>query len=76
MRNSGDLLLLSKQEKNALVSMYLLFIVLGVAVAVGWVLNILDILNSLSNGGPVVLDALRALGVFIAPLGALLGYLT
>jgi hypothetical protein len=76
MRSTGDYLLLSKKEKNAVMSVYLLFMGLFVATAVGWVMNILDIINSLSNGGPVLLDALRVLGVFIAPLGAILGYIT
>lgn len=47
-------------------------ICLIVAGAVGWVLNIVAIANVSEFSGMVVL---RAVGVFFAPLGAVLGYI-
>ena len=44
-----------------------------VAIAIGWILNILAIINS-----DVVLSALvilRFIGIFIVPLGGFLGYI-
>jgi hypothetical protein len=44
---------------------------LVLAGAIGWVLNIVEIAHATQFHGMVVL---RAIGVFIPPLGAVLGY--
>ena len=45
-----------------------------VVTALGWVMNIVDLFGfSLSNGMTLELG-LRLLGIFVAPLGAIMGY--
>lgn len=50
-----------------------LYLIIGLAGVTGWVMNIVDIVNSdFSNiTGMLVI---RIIGVFVAPLGAVLGY--
>jgi hypothetical protein len=46
---------------------------IGAALAIGWVMNIVAIVNS--NFSDITgLLVMRIIGVFIAPLGAVLGY--
>ena len=40
--------------------------------AVGWVLNVIAVADSVAFSGMLVL---RAIGIFIGPLGAVLGYI-
>ena len=40
---------------------------------IGWVLNIIKLLNS--DFIPSGLDILRVVGIFIAPLGAIIGFI-
>ncbi len=50
------------------------FIGLWIATAVGWVMNIIDLVGML--GGPItVMFVARLVGVFAWPLGAVLGFL-
>jgi hypothetical protein len=51
----------------------LIFVIVWLAGIVGWILNIVEIISHFSvllNGLMVV----RIIGVFVAPLGAILGY--
>ena len=59
--------------------MYLTFIVLWVAAAVGWVMNVINVINALMTNVPFVeaitgTVVLQIVGIFVAPLGAILGY--
>ena len=48
-------------------------IIIGfVAAVIGWIFNIMEIADSVAFSGMLVL---RAIGVFVAPLGAVLGYI-
>lgn len=49
----------------------LVWLAIMVAAVVGWVLNIVAIAQTTTFSGFVIL---RAIGVFIAPLGAILGW--
>ena len=50
-------------------------IAVGVVVLVGWVLNIISLINLAITGSPItLLVLLKIVGIFIPPLGALLGY--
>lgn len=52
---------------------WLLYIVVGLAAVVGWVMNIMDIVKS-DFSSITGLLVLRVIGVFVPPLGAVLGY--
>jgi hypothetical protein len=52
----------------------LIFVIVWFAGLVGWILNIIEIISNFStllNG----LMVMRIIGVFMAPLGAILGYI-
>ena len=54
---------------------YLTLIVIWLVFAVGWVMNIMTIWNTMDN--PVTAKfILRCIGVFVGPIGAILGYLS
>ena len=62
---------MNKQRGNALLG--LIPITFIVVAAVGWILNIMNI--AASTGDPVTgMFVLRCVGIFLAPLGAVLGY--
>jgi hypothetical protein len=63
---------MQKQRGNAIVAIVL--IVIGLALAGGWVANIVKLagMDFASVTGMLVL---RAIGIFIAPLGGVLGFL-
>lgn len=49
---------------------------LMIAAAIGWVMNIMAIFDlAISDGGVTAMFILRCVGVFFAPLGAVLGWL-
>lgn len=51
----------------------LAFVAVIVAVIVGWVMNIIAIVAAVSD--PITaMFILRCVGIFVAPLGAILGY--
>lgn len=56
--------------------LYVFFILcFGTAVLIGWVLNIIKLVGIAQATDPnYVMAALRAIGIFVAPLGAVLGY--
>ena len=61
----------NNQQGHAVIA--LVFILLWVAAIIGWVFNILEIVNTVNlpiNG----MFILRCVGIVIAPLGAILGY--
>ena len=60
-----------KIEKWALVGLFAL-IALIIASVFGWVMNVIQIVHSSAIDGLVIV---RIIGVFMAPLGAVLGYL-
>jgi hypothetical protein len=63
----------NKQSRNSN-AIYIFFAPLFIGAFYGWVLNIIDIFNSSFSEITGIL-VLRVIGVFIAPLGAVLGYL-
>lgn len=55
-------------------STMLLFLTIGVAAAIGWVMNIIKLLALI--GGEITAELIvRGIGVFFAPLGAVAGWL-
>lgn len=54
---------------KALIVVYALIVILGLT---GWVMNIIEIAHASSF---TVMVALRCIGILVAPLGAVLGYL-
>ena len=55
------------------ISISVIFAVLWVAGGIGWILNIVHIIHEASN--PITaLFIVKCVGIFIAPLGAVLGY--
>jgi hypothetical protein len=54
-----------------LIAIYFFIIV---AVAIGWIMNVIDIINML--GGEIGTEfVFRCIGIVIVPLGSLLGYI-
>lgn len=49
----------------------LALIALVIAAGIGWVLNIVALAHATSIDGMVIL---RAIGIFVAPMGAVMGY--
>lgn len=49
----------------------LVYLILVVTIAVGWVLNLVALIHAAGLSGLVVA---RAVGIFVPPLGAVLGY--
>lgn len=62
---------MKKQQGNAIVG--LLFAVIWVGAIVGWVLNIMVVAET-TNASITGMFILRCIGIFVAPLGAVLGY--
>ena len=63
---------MNKQRGSTLVGVF--FIVLWVAAIVGWVLNGIEIIKIVNE--PIAgMFILRCIGIFVAPLGAVLGYI-
>ena len=52
----------------------LLYAVLPIAAFLGWVLNIMALISAPPLAYWGSLEVLRAIGIFVAPLGAVLGY--
>lgn len=50
------------------------FCAIGLAIGVGWILNIIELVQS-AGGNVTGMFVLRAIGIFIPPLGAVLGYI-
>jgi hypothetical protein len=50
-----------------------IYLIVGLAGVVGWVMNIVDIANSDFDNITGML-VIRVIGVFVPPLGAVLGY--
>lgn len=51
------------------------FLFLAFALAIGWVINIFKLVGIAQATDPnYVMAVLRAVGIFVAPLGALLGF--
>lgn len=56
------------------ISWFLFWIILVITIGVGWVMNIVDLINAASAGADFTLFlALRIAGIFVPPLGAILG---
>jgi len=66
---------MKKQKGNAIISLIGILIILAMAIGAGtgWVLNIIAIAHANFNDITGLL-VLRIIGVFVAPLGAILGY--
>lgn len=52
----------------------LFVVLLWLAAAIGWVINIVKLIGSI-NDPVTVMHILRSVGIIFAPLGAVLGYL-
>ncbi len=62
-----------KSLVNAGLGAFILYFVLVIAFIFGWIMNIIDIIHTLH--GPInAMFIARIAGVFVAPLGAILGY--
>lgn len=54
---------------------YLTLIIIWIVFTVGWVMNIIAIWNTMDN--PITAKfILRCIGIFVGPIGAILGYLS
>jgi hypothetical protein len=53
----------------------LMLILLWITMAVGWVMNIVDLFGE-AAGAITALFVLRIVGIFVFPLGAILGFFT
>ena len=63
---------MASQRETVGVASGLLFLVMIAAAIIGWVLNIVTIAHSTGEiSGMLVL---RVIGIFVAPLGSILGY--
>lgn len=51
----------------------LVYFLVGIAAVIGWVLNIIDIANADFSHVTGML-IIRIIGIFVAPIGAVLGY--
>jgi hypothetical protein len=50
------------------------FILMGIALMIGWVINIFKLIGIAQATDPnYVMAAIRAIGIFVAPLGGILG---
>ena len=59
--------------KNAII-IYLIGLILGI---IGWILNIVDIINKASDNSEITTTfIIQCIGIFIAPLGAVLGWIS
>lgn len=62
--------------EDTIKGVFVLLVIAGVAVlGVGWVLNIIDLFGLAKVGDITAMLVLRAVGVFVAPLGGFLGYI-
>ena len=58
------------------IAAFVMWALLAVGCISGWVMNVIALWNLAVAGGPITMEAgMRAAGVFIAPLGAILGWL-
>lgn len=58
---------------------YIAYFVVLVAAVVGWVMNVINVINALMTNVPFIeaitgTVVLQIVGIFVAPLGAILGY--
>lgn len=53
---------------------FLVFITLFIAAISGWIMNVVAILN-MANGPITGMFILRCVGIFVAPLGAVIGWI-
>lgn len=56
-------------------SIVLSYAIVGLLVVVGWVLNIVNIVQSLPSDEITLTLLFQILGVFVFPVGSLLGYI-
>ena len=64
-----------KQKVNVGIVGSLAFITVFLAAVIGWVMNIISLVSfegTLATAG--ILEVFRVIGIFMAPLGAVLGY--
>ena len=62
-----------KNSQKGYTSIGLVFIIVWLALAVGWVMNVVEIVQTVSD--PITgMFILRCVGIIVAPLGGVLGY--
>ena len=62
------------KKQKGFTSPGLIFVFIWVALAVGWIMNIVEVVQTVSD--PVTgMFVLRCIGIIAAPLGGVLGYL-
>jgi len=59
---------------RAILSLGIGWIVVCIALAVGWVMNIVTLVQH-ANDPITTITVVRAIGIFVAPLGGVLGYI-
>lgn len=65
---------MKKYSTKAEISGLAALLIIGVLVVAGWVMNIMSIWNTIDN--PLTAKfILRVIGIFVAPIGAILGWL-
>ena len=54
-----------------------IFVLLFIAITcTGWVLNIMSLISNIGNNEVTTLFVIKCIGIFVFPLGAVLGYIT
>lgn len=59
---------------GSIVGLVLVWIALIPAILIGWVVNIIKLVSTVPHETTMVVFVLRAVGVVLAPLGAVMGY--
>ena len=64
---------MNKDSQKGYGSAGIIFVLVWLAIAVGWVMNIIEIVATVSD--PITgMFILRCVGIIVAPLGGVLGY--
>lgn len=60
---------------RVVITAYVLYLVVALAGLVGWVMNLIDVVHLAFANAPFhALFVARIVGIFVGPLGAVLGY--
>lgn len=61
-----------KRHRDVTAHVFIAFVTVVVIAVIGWVMNIYSLVTAV--GETTGLTVVRAIGIFVAPLGAVLGY--
>jgi len=66
----------NKAMRKASTIVELIFVILSIGALVGWVMNIMAVIQlAMANSELTTMFILRIAGIFVAPLGIILGYM-